>query len=52
MESLVSDIPSGDGKMTNLFLQCEGALLTHVKGPQSQLAVVLRGMKIDFFKWQ
>jgi hypothetical protein len=24
-ESLVSDIPAGDGKMANLFLQCVGA---------------------------
>jgi hypothetical protein len=27
-ESLVSDIPAGDGKIVNLFLQCELRLVT------------------------
>jgi hypothetical protein len=29
-ESLVSDIPAGDGKLVNLFLRCRGTILKEV----------------------
>ena len=39
-ESLISDIPAGDGKMANLFLQCgDNITLINIKVPQVKVTI-------------